>query len=510
MIDESKLTNFELPNERDSSNAPLQVEKTSYEKAELEITSNGLQCMIGTTSGTEVALSGRNDPISSNNSQKEAQRATSNIIIEDEFTYPEGGLRAWLVTFGAFCALFAGLGLMNTIGTFQAYLSLHQLKEYDDAQLSWIFSLYVFIVFFCGLQIGPYFDSKGPRILIFAGTVLIVLSMMLMGECTSTYSTTTQSRLTATEYWHFILVFGVLGGLGSSLLFTPSLSAIAHWFKEKRGNATGLATTGGSVGGVVYPLMLKALFGHVGFAWSTRILGFIFLIVCIIANLLIRSRLPPKQGGSVFPDLKIFLDGNGAMAYTTAGTYFMEWALFVPMAYLTIFSIANGIDTTFSYQLVAIFCAASFFGRWIPGFLSDRFGRFNLMILTVGLCLISTFTLWLPACKIFDIPHPAVKPLVIVYSIIFGFASGSNISLVPACVGQLCGTQEYGRYYATCYTIVSFGTLTGIPIAGALVKADGGSYWGLVVWTGLNYVASLITYGAARVVMVGWAWNAVF
>jgi hypothetical protein len=30
--------------------------------------------------------------------------------LQDEVTYPEGGLRAWLVVFGSFCALFAGLG----------------------------------------------------------------------------------------------------------------------------------------------------------------------------------------------------------------------------------------------------------------------------------------------------------------------------------------------------------------------------------------------------------------
>ena len=34
---------------------------------------------------------------------------------------------------------------------------------------------------------------------------------------------------------------------------------------------------------------------------------------------------------------------------------------------------------------------------------------------------------------------------------------GSNISLTPVCVGQLCDTEVFGRWYATCYTIVSIG-----------------------------------------------------
>ena len=33
-------------------------------------------------------------------------------------------------------------------------------------------------------------------------------------------------------------------------------------------------------------------------------------------------------------------------------------------------------------------------------------------------------------------------------------------------------------YYATSYSIVSLGTLTGTPIAGAIVTANNGAYWG--------------------------------
>lgn len=32
--------------------------------------------------------------------------------------YPEGGLEAWLVVLGSWCAMTAGMGLLNTIGTY--------------------------------------------------------------------------------------------------------------------------------------------------------------------------------------------------------------------------------------------------------------------------------------------------------------------------------------------------------------------------------------------------------
>ena len=41
---------------------------------------------------------------------------TSPSLIKEEVTYPEGGLRAWLVVVGSFSGMFAGFGYMNTIG----------------------------------------------------------------------------------------------------------------------------------------------------------------------------------------------------------------------------------------------------------------------------------------------------------------------------------------------------------------------------------------------------------
>ena len=61
-----------------------------------------------------------------------------------------------------------------------------------------------------------------------------------------------------------MLSFSIAGGLGTALIFTPAVSSIAHFFFRKRAAATGLATTGGSVGGIIFPLMLEKVFQLVG------------------------------------------------------------------------------------------------------------------------------------------------------------------------------------------------------------------------------------------------------
>jgi MFS family permease len=387
---------------------------------------------------------------------------------------------------------------MNTIGIYQAYLATHQLSDYNESTIGWIFSVYVFLGFFGGVQIGPIFDARGPKLLVAAGTVFLLLSIFLLGLCT--------------KYWHFMLVFSVLGGIGTSLIFTPAVSAIGHFFLVGRANATGLAAAGGSVGGIIFPLMLQALFPKVGWGWATRIQGFIFIILLIFANLLIRSRLPPKPGGSVLPDFRIF--GQPAFLLATIGTYFLEWGLFVPITYLASYSLQSGaMSSSFAYQIIAIFNAGSSIGRWAPGYMADKLGRYNTMVGTVVLCMASSLAIWLPATVLSmqeDPKKTTILGLTMTYAILMGFASGSNISLTPICVGMLCDTEEYGRYYATCYTIVSFGTLTGVPIAGAIISASGGWYWGVAVFTGLCYIGAGAAFGAVRVMKVGWSLTAFY
>ena len=276
---------------------------------------------------------------------------------------------------------------------------------------------------------------------------------------------------------------------------------------KRRGAAVGLATTGGSLGGVVFPLMLEALFPRFGWTWSIRILALIFLVLVLAANLLIRSRLPPRRGGSLWPDLRIFrrLD----FAVTTAGVFFMEWGLFVPLAYVSSWATHVGVgNPAFAFQLLAIFNAASFFGRWLPGYVADRWGRFNTLILAMCLCFLFDLAFWLPA----SVAGPARGnvALAVLFAVGFGFGSGSNISLVPVCVGQLCRTEEYGRYYATCYTLVSVGCLTGVPIAGVLLSRSEGEYGGLIAFVAASYALGIACFAFVRVHTVGWGLRAVF
>lgn len=124
---------------------------------------------------------------SNNNSNLEKQpTAVSSASYEE--TFPEGGTQAWLVVLGAWFALMSALGLMNTIAIFQAYTLSHQLKGQSEGTVGWVFSIYTFLAFFCGVYIGPVFDKYGPRWLVIAGCITTVTGVVCMSFCTGKLS----------------------------------------------------------------------------------------------------------------------------------------------------------------------------------------------------------------------------------------------------------------------------------------------------------------------------------
>lgn len=300
------------------------------------------------------------------------------------------------------------------------------------------------------------------------------------------------------------------------------MGCVAHWFMERRGLATGIAFIGGGLGGVLFPLMIQSLLPQVGWGWSIRILGFVLLVFCGISAAFCRSRIPPRKGAATtwrdtLPDPRIFMDGTGAMAATTAGLLLVDMAYFIPITYVPSYYIdrqhlsredALTGSAAFAYQLLAILNAASCFGRYAAGDLADRSGRYNTMIVSLFFCTVAVLGFWIVDMLVPNLNNDA---LLIVFVILFGFLSGSNVSLTPVCLGQLCETQEYGRYYASAYTAVGFGVLISIPIAGSLldaVEATGKKrYWGAALFAGICYVASFLCFLWVRIKVKGWNWR---
>jgi MFS family permease len=408
---------------------------------------------------------------------------TPSTLDHDLETYPEGGLEAWLVVLGCWASLTAGMGLLNVLSSLHAWISTHQLASYSSSSVGWIFSTFPFFLYFAGVQIGPIFDVYGPRVLVIAGSIGLVTSLMCLSV--------------STEYYQFMLSFGVLGGLSTCCLFTSAVSAIGHWFHRRRGFAMGIACTAGGTGGLAYSLIMLFLAPRIGFGWSIRIIGFICAGLCTIACLFVKSRLPPNKAKGAKIDIKALRDPPYAII--TLAVFLVEFAVFIPYTFLVDQALAAGMSRELSYALVCILNSAAIPGRLLPGYIADKYGRLNTMTITTIICCLLTFLLWLIGSG----NHAAI----IAYTVLFGFWSGAAISLTPVCIQQVCKTEDIGKRTGTTFTISSFGTLIGIPIAGAILgdgRGRGGGYDGLIAFSGGVYVLASVAFVVARGLTGGW------
>jgi MFS family permease len=88
----------------------------------------------------------------------------------------------------------------------------------------------------------------------------------------------------------------VLQGLGNGMQFTPAVALMSTYFARRRSLAIGLAASGSSVGGVVYPLLVRQLLPRVGFAWTLRAVALLMGFVGVVAAAFLRPRVTPRCG----------------------------------------------------------------------------------------------------------------------------------------------------------------------------------------------------------------------
>jgi MFS family permease len=118
------------------------------------------------------------------------------------------------------------------------------------------------------------------------------------------------------------------------------------------------------------------------------------------------------------------------------------------------------------------------------------------MICITALSAIISLALWIPGKD---------TAAIVVYAILFGFTSGGFISLGPALIAQISDIRQIGVRTGTAFAIMSFGALTGSPIAGAISQDQNGGYLGLQLFCGVSMAISVAIFIAARYVQVGFS-----
>ncbi|CAI6237683.1 unnamed protein product [Periconia digitata] len=363
---------------------------------------------------------------------------------------PDGGTQAWLQVLGSWMLFFNTWGILNTFGIFQTYYESGALFRTSSSNISWIGSIQALALLATGAFVGPIYDRGGYRWLLIVGTVGVVLGHMLLSL--------------AKTYWEALLTQGLMVGIGGGCLYVPAVAIMPTYFTSKLGLTLGIAASGSSTGGIIYPIMFYKLIDRVGFAWTVRILSFTALITLIIPFSVMRMRVKPAKVRSLI-DWTAFQDGP----YMTfvVGCLIGYMSSYIAFFYTSFFGQASGItDTSLAFYLVPILNVGSMFGRTMPNWLSDKIGPLNVIApsaLGVGVILF---------CNI------AVNDVVgiVVTTLLLGFFTGVFVALPPAIYVSLTQDKsKIGTRIGMGLALAGLGVLAAGPGGGAILGGTRGS-----------------------------------
>jgi MFS family permease len=179
---------------------------------------------------------------------------------------------------------FNTYGYINSYGLFEAYYISN--LGLSASVVAWIGSVQIFLLFFLGTFSGRALDAGYLRYMLIAGNCFQLLGIFMTSFCRT--------------FWQLFLAQGLCQGLGNGLVFCPTISLVSTYFVRKRSLVIAIVAGGSATGGVVFPIIAERLLPRLGFPWTVRVMGFVFLANSAMILSLARTRLPPRKSGPVF------------------------------------------------------------------------------------------------------------------------------------------------------------------------------------------------------------------
>jgi oxalate/formate antiporter len=325
------------------------------------------------------------------------------------------------------------------------------------AALQVTFSLLIVLqTFFSPFQ-GWLVEHFGPRKLIATGCLMSGVSWMLSSQVSS---------LTM-----LYLTYGIVGGLGTGIVYVGVVGQMVGWFPERRGFAAGVVAAGYGMGAIVTTFPISASIAVDGYQATLLRFGAIFAAVGLVAAL----GLKPSPSAAYEAS-----QGTGASTGTMLKTPIF-WLMFVMMTMMSTtglmvtsqmatFAAEFGITKAVVFGLAALPLALTIdrftngLTRPLFGWISDHLGRENTMCLAFALEAVA-MTLWLLT---------RTDPLlfVLLSGVVF-LGWGEIFSLFPSTLTDIFGTRHATQNYGCLYIAQGIGAIFGGPMASLLHDATG-------------------------------------
>jgi len=365
---------------------------------------------------------------------------------------------------------FVTLGLSYAIWYSFSVFFVALLKEFGWSRsiVAGSFSLFIIFHSIIGPFVGALADRYGPKKVILVGSVLLGAGLAL---CSSTRT-----------WWQFYIFFGIITAAGVGATgWVPNTTIIQSWFKEKRGLAMGIISSGIGIGILICVPLIQHLINRVGWRMTYLVIAVSFpLIIAPMAILFLKrpplSALSPYTGSEVLPPItkdELVVDKEWASrswtvreAIGTKQFRLLGLAFFLGnfgtqsiLTHHVVFLVDRGLEILFASYVVGMVGIVSTGGKILWGTLSDKIGR--EVTYTMGItCIVGGMIILI----LFNfLPFP-VFPYF--YALFFGMGYAVTASLPPIITADFFEGKSYGRIFGTAMMMTGLGAASGAWFAG--------------------------------------------
>ncbi len=340
--------------------------------------------------------------------------------------------------------------------------------QLSDLQLT--FSLLIILQTFFAPAQAYLVDRFGPKLLISVGALLAGGSWVLAAQANSLIA--------------LYLTYGVVGGIGTGIIYIGIIGLMVRWFPDRRGLATGLAAAGYGFGAVFTSIPIGDMIKSAGYEHTLLVWGIAQAVIGFVAALGLRAPDPGYVPDGYDPTtVETEMQAKRSYSPIEMLTNPIFWLLFIMMsmmstsglmvvsnvgAFANDFKVADAVvfGTTalgLSLTLSRITNGAT---RPFFGWVSDHIGRENTMTLAFALEAVAILVLF----AVIDQP---VLFVVLTGVVFFGW--GEIFSLFPSTLTDTFGPKYAATNYGFLYIAQGVGSFLGSSMA-AHVKEWTGSW----------------------------------
>jgi sugar phosphate permease len=307
--------------------------------------------------------------------------------------------------------------------------------------------------------------------------IMMCIGCVILGAGLVIYSQANSSGIVYLAHSLLGVSLGFVGVLVNTVL-------ISNWFRRNRGLALGIVLTGTSFGGVLIPQIATPLITSYG--WRTAMI-YVSLIVWLVllpaAIFLVKSRpsdiglLP--DGDELFANdaenKSVELSGMTLMQAIATPTFWI-FSICAALIFYGIFVVSQQLNLYLQTPKMGFSLAdagnvqskmftASVVGKFLFGFLSDRFKSTRVMFFGAVLMFASTLVLL-----------NLTAENVLLFVIPFGLTYGGIFVLLQLLVADYFGLKNLGTILGAVTVIETIGGALGTRITGMVADANGGDY----------------------------------